>query len=55
MNAQCYDWYQKLIPLIEKEHKMCKALLRDDESVAQDDTTTTKDRAFMLHFNQSWG
>lgn len=50
MNAQCYDWYQKLIPLIEKEHKMCKALLRDDEPVAQDDTTTTKDRAFYAPF-----
>ncbi|KAI5949646.1 RPO41 [Candida margitis] len=50
MNAQCYDWYQKMIPLIEKEHEMCKALLREDKSVTQDDATSAKDRAFYAPF-----
>lgn len=50
MNAQCYDWYQKLIPLIKKEHELCKALLREEKVNVQDDTTTAKERAFYAPF-----
>ncbi|KAI5966494.1 RPO41 [Candida pseudojiufengensis] len=50
LNAQCYEWYKKLIPLIEKEHELCKALLKGDKSVDQRDSATAKDRAFYAPF-----
>ncbi|EMG46746.1 RPO41 DNA-directed RNA polymerase [Candida maltosa Xu316] len=50
LNAQCYDWLQKMIPAIEKEHTLCKALLENDTSVDQGDKATKKERAFYAPF-----
>ncbi|KAI5953595.1 RPO41 [Candida jiufengensis] len=50
LNAQCYEWYQKLIPLIEKEHELCKALIKEDKSIDQGDPATAKDRAYYAPF-----
>ncbi|CAK9438697.1 uncharacterized protein LODBEIA_P29210 [Lodderomyces beijingensis] len=50
LNAFCFEWYEKLIPLVQQEQALCKALLSGDQSIDQGDANLSKDRAFYAPF-----
>ncbi|KAI3402432.2 RPO41 [Candida oxycetoniae] len=50
INAQCYEWYQKLIPLLQEEHKLCKAILAGDVKVSSTDDAAAKERSAYAPF-----
>lgn len=50
LNAQCYKWLQDVLPVLEKEYKLCEALINGNNSVIEKDDPNAKDRAMYAPF-----
>ena len=42
LNAQCYKWLQDVLPVLEKEYKLCEALINGNNSVIEKDDQMPK-------------
>lgn len=50
LNAQCYEWLQDMLPVLEKEYKQCEALINGNNAVIEKDDPNAKDRAMYAPF-----